>query len=153
MAYLTLKTALFLIQATNMQRFLLNWNSFQAIYKPTYKLHSKLILHLSDRRNCPLIPLFISWDKRTARSKTPSAPYEEGKGNPNHLSSFRLSHEYLGHTISRSGLTVGLDPADLPTSLPFHFHQRGGLVVSLRGRYRTRRWEIRVRIPGRGNAR
>ena len=33
------------------------------------------------------------------------------------------------------------------------YHQRGGLVVSLRGRYRVRRWEIRVRISGRGNAR
>ena len=32
-------------------------------------------------------------------------------------------------------------------------HQRGGLVVSLRGRHTTQRWEIRVRIPGRGNAR
>ena len=33
------------------------------------------------------------------------------------------------------------------------YNQRGGPVVSLRGRHRTRRWEIRVRIPGRGNAR
>ena len=36
---------------------------------------------------------------------------------------------------------------------PPYTYQRGGLVVSLRGRYRTQRWEIRVRIPGGGNAR
>ena len=75
---------------------------------------------------CPTITILyqIHWsvssyreNNRTARPKTPSSPHEEGKGTPNHLSSFLLSHGYLGH-ISRSGLTAGLDSADQLTFLP-----------------------------------
>ena len=54
---------------------------------------------------------------------------------------------FLGRSNAIANVTRDLQSSTSPLFL----NQRGGLVVSLRGRYITQRCEIRVRIPDRGN--